>query len=113
IRRIIQDKKGFLWFGTLNGLNRFDGTQFRVYKSEPGNLNSLSNNRIHLLTEDSLEYLWLGTFDNKIHRFDPRTEKFLNIDRIMGAKTPIAGPRTIVKGSKGVVWIITENDGII
>ncbi len=115
IRRIVQDKKGFLWFGTLNGLNRFDGTNFKIFKSEPGNLNSLSNNRIHLLVEDSLDYLWVGTFDNQLHRFDPGTEKFLNIDRLIQQKDPAyqVRPKTIVKGSPGVLWIIPENGGLI
>ena len=115
VRRILQDKKGFLWFGTLNGLNRFDGTNFKTFKSVPGNLSSLSNNRIQLLVEDSLEYLWVGTFDNQLHRFDPRTEIFLNIDRILQQEDPAytVKPKSIVEGSPGVIWIISENGGLI
>lgn len=115
VRRILQDKKGFLWFGTLNGLNRYDGKNYRVFKSEPGNLNSLSNNRIHLMVEDTLEYIWIVTFDNEVQRFDPRTESFLNIDRKIKTKNSdyIVRSKGIVEGSPGIVWIIPENGGLI
>lgn len=115
IRRIIQDKKGFLWFGTLNGLNRYDGKNFKVFKFEPGNLNSLSNNRIHLLLEDDLSYIWVVTFDNVVHRFDPRTEDFLNVDKTLQNKRPeyLIKSKDIVKGSPGVMWIIPKEGGLI
>jgi signal transduction histidine kinase/ligand-binding sensor domain-containing protein/DNA-binding response OmpR family regulator len=114
VRTIIQDKKGFLWFATLNGLNRYDGKNIRVFTSEPGNLKSLSNNRVHSLVEDSYEYLWLFTFDDEIHRFDPGTEEFLNINRIIEKQFDKgAVGNTFVETSPGVMWIILTQGGLV
>ncbi|MBN2521392.1 MAG: response regulator [Bacteroidales bacterium] len=114
IRTIIQDKKGFLWFGTLNGLNRYDGKNIRVFTSEPGNLKSLSNNRIISLMEDSYEYLWLLTFDNEVHRFDPKIEEFININRIINenySKAVICN--SVLETSPGIIWILLAEGGVI
>ncbi len=114
VRKIIQDKKGFLWFATLNGLNRYDGKNIRVFTSEPGNLKSLSNNRVHSLVEDSYEYLWLFTFDDEIHRFDPKTEEFLNINRIIEKQSGKgAVGNSFIETSQGVMWIILTQGGLI
>ncbi|UCH13757.1 MAG: response regulator [Bacteroidales bacterium] len=114
VRKIIQDKKGFLWFATLNGLNRYDGKNIRVFTSVPGNLKSLSNSRVHSLVEDSYEYLWLLTFDDEIHRFDPKTEEFLNINRIIEKQfNKSAVGNAFVESSPGVMWIILTQGGLI
>ncbi|HYW95939.1 MAG TPA: two-component regulator propeller domain-containing protein, partial [Bacteroidales bacterium] len=52
------DHRGFLWFGTMNGLNRYDGYEFKIYKAVPGEKYSLSNNRITDIWEDSALFLW-------------------------------------------------------
>jgi len=59
---IIQDKYGFLWFGTRNGLNRYDGYRFVVYKHKKNNPNSLSNNVIRSICKDRSGNLWIGTW---------------------------------------------------
>ncbi len=81
VRCILQDRKGFLWFGTINGLNRYDGYRFVVYKSEPGKVNTLSDNRIKELYEDKHGFIWLKTYSNKFSCFDPVTETFLNFPK--------------------------------
>ena len=86
VKNIIQDNNGFLWFATLNGLNRYDGNKIKIYKSEPGNPNSLSHNRIYTLYEDSLGFIWIFTFDNNLTRFNPVTEEFININNIIKLK---------------------------
>jgi len=57
---ITQDKKGFMWFGTQDGLNRYDGYDFKVYKHHPNDPNSLSNNQIYAVYEDREGFLWIG-----------------------------------------------------
>lgn len=72
---IYQDSKGYLWFATKNGLNRFNGKEYVIYRREDGNEQSLSGNSIASLTEDQDGYLWVGT-NNGLNRID------LNTDRI-------------------------------
>lgn len=72
---IYQDSKGYLWFATKNGLNRFNGKEYVIYRREDGNEHSLSDNSIFSITEDREGYLWIGT-DRGLDRMD------LNTDRI-------------------------------
>src|SRR5690606_13256846 len=76
---IIEDAEGFIWFGTWDGLNRYDGNDFVVYKSQPGDRSTLKNNKIRDIVEGKHGYLWVRTFDKKVYRFDKRKEEFLPI----------------------------------
>ncbi len=73
---IFQDRRGFLWFGTADGLNRYDGYTFKHYKHDPGNNNSLSHNNVLSITEDRNGMLWFGTGGEGLNRFDRKSEKF-------------------------------------
>ncbi len=79
VMSIIQDHKGLMWFGTWDGLNKFDGYQFTVYKSHPGDNTRIVNNRIDFLYEDALHYIWFQTYDGRLHRFDPKMETFFTL----------------------------------
>ncbi|MGD8397583.1 MAG: two-component regulator propeller domain-containing protein [Anaerolineae bacterium] len=72
---ILQDQQGFMWFGTDNGLNRYDGYQFTVYHSEPGDAASLSHDTVYAIHEARDGDLWVGT-RNGLDRFDPTTRTF-------------------------------------
>lgn len=72
---ITQDKKGFMWFGTRNGLNRFDGTNFKIFRSNIADVNSIGNNSILSLSEDNRQQLWVGTYKG-IYVYNPQREKF-------------------------------------
>ena len=61
IKCILQDSKGFMWFGTIDGLNKYDGSQFTVYKYKRDDKNSLSNNTINAIYEDKNKRLWIAT----------------------------------------------------
>ncbi|MBN1407589.1 MAG: hypothetical protein JW956_07370, partial [Calditrichaceae bacterium] len=61
VKCIFQDSHGFLWFGTAEGINKYDGTTFQIYKHDPGNKYSLSNNLVNVIFEDSRGILWVGT----------------------------------------------------
>ena len=67
VYQILQDRKGFMWFGTKDGLNRYDGLSFRVYKKENS---SLGRNFITALYEDRRGNIWIGT-DGGVFIYDP------------------------------------------
>src|SRR5262245_45906935 len=71
---ILQDRRGFMWFATRDGLNRYDGYTFVVYKNDPNDPGTLSSNFLQDLMEDDEGYLWVAT-STGVNRFDPRTER--------------------------------------
>ncbi len=77
VQCILQDSKGFIWFGTYNGLNKYDGYRFTVYLNDPEDSTSISANGIRALYEDSTGNLWIGTFGGGLNRFNPKTEIFI------------------------------------
>lgn len=74
ITDILQDSKGYLWFATKNGLNRFNGREYLIYRREDGNEQSLSNNSITSVVEDREGYLWVGT-SKGLNRIDLNTDQ--------------------------------------
>ncbi|MBT1688583.1 sensor histidine kinase [Dawidia soli] len=75
INGVCRDQKGFVWFATEDGLDRYDGNEFRVYRHVPGDTTSLSHNVVHFVQEDPLGNLWIGTVDG-LNYFDRYTETF-------------------------------------
>src|SRR5688500_12765021 len=75
IESICQDHRGFMWFGTRDGLNRFDGNQMVVYKYDAADSTSLSDNFITCIYEDRNHILWIGTI-NGLNRFDAESNSF-------------------------------------
>lgn len=71
----VQDRHGFMWFGTKNGLNRFDGYSFKIYRNDPEQPNSLGHNFIHSLLEDENGHLWVGTLKG-LYLYDPTKDTF-------------------------------------
>ena len=71
----LQDRRGFLWFGTKDGLNRFDGYTFKVFRHKQDEPGSIGNNFIHILYEDAEGTLWIGT-ERGLYRYDAVTESF-------------------------------------
>lgn len=79
IRCMIQDTTGFLWFGSLNGLNRFDGIKIKTLNPENRIATSLSRGKIKELYNDSRGYIWVRTYSDIMHCYNPFTESFLKI----------------------------------
>ena len=75
VTSIVQDKKGFMWFGTIDGLNRFDGYCFKSFRNDISNPRSLGNNFINSLYCDEQNILWVGT-QKGIYKYDPVHENF-------------------------------------
>ena len=98
----IQDKNGFLWFGTKDGLNRFDGYSFKVYRHDPDQSGSIGSNFIHCLFEDKEGTLWVGT-ENGLFEYNPNLERFHLL------KTPVIGAiRDIQMDKSGNLWFISN-----
>lgn len=73
---IIHDKKGYLWFGTANGLNRYNGYEFKVFINDPSDSNTISDNGIIAMLEDNDGYIWIGTVEGVLNRYDRRYGTF-------------------------------------
>jgi signal transduction histidine kinase/ligand-binding sensor domain-containing protein/DNA-binding response OmpR family regulator len=79
ILEIFQDKEGFLWFGTIDGLNKYNGYEFEVYRSVLNDPTSISNNRINAIDQDSKGNLWVGT-NNGLNLFNKNNNSFIHIN---------------------------------
>jgi ligand-binding sensor domain-containing protein len=77
VTAILKDSEGFMWFGTENGLNRYDGYDFTVYHYQPNDTSSISENRIKCIFEDSRGNLWIGTYSIGLNLFDREKEAFI------------------------------------
>ncbi|NWG28717.1 MAG: helix-turn-helix domain-containing protein [Ignavibacteriaceae bacterium] len=108
---IIQDKSGFLWFASDDGLNRFDGYDFKVFRHEPENPNSISDNSVWVLTEDKKGNIWIGTKNGWLNRFDPATEKFTKW-KIKTDEVKENAITFIYEDSKEKIWIGTYRQGL-
>jgi ligand-binding sensor domain-containing protein len=89
---IFQDSRGFIWLGTLDGLNRFDGYEIKVYKHNKSDVGSLSSNRITNVYEDRHHDLWLYDEHNSLlHKFHPAAQKFkaYYLDRVAGRELEV------------------------
>ena len=104
---MMQDSKGFLWFGTLDGLNKYDGYTFTVYKSDPRNPNTLSNNTIVRIFEDKQGFLWIGTLGGGLNKFDESTERFTRYRNDPKDEKSISNDnvRSIFQDAAGQLWI--------
>jgi len=76
---MFEDSRGFMWFGTVDGLNQFDGYNITVYNTDKNNPNSITNNTIRSLAEDSLGRIWIGT-DDGLCVYNHLTEKIHQIE---------------------------------
>lgn len=111
VMSILQDHKGAMWFATWDGINRFNGYTFTTYKASKGSMIALTNNRVDHMYEDKYGFLWLHTYDNTAHRFDPQTETFEQVpDSEEGTNLKLSSIRVL---SNGVVWLLTNGEGAV
>jgi signal transduction histidine kinase/ligand-binding sensor domain-containing protein/DNA-binding NarL/FixJ family response regulator len=83
---ILFDSKGFMWIGTMNGLDRYDGIEFKIYRSRSENGNNFTNNRVSKLWEDRKGFIWLETYDGYYHFFNPESEEFTSLPYYEGTE---------------------------
>ena len=103
-----------MWFGTRDGLNRYDGNAFVLYKNNPNDPWSLSANFVEDLMEDDQGYLWIATHTSGINKFDPRTERFTRYRHDPSNSNTISGDSvyTIARDNRGNLWFGTGDTGL-
>ena len=113
VQAILQDQNGFLWFGTQNGLNKYNGYEFTVYQHNISDPASIASNHIAVLYEDSQGILWIGT-DTGLERFDPRTRIFSHYQHNAESGSGFNGTRvlSITEDQDGNLWVGTNNGGL-
>ncbi len=106
VQVVLQDHIGFLWFGTEEGLNRFDGYGFAVFKHDTRNPGSLPDDMVTALYEDREQRLWVGT-GRGLSWFDRRTETFIPVSSVRERVSAIVGD---LVGDVVVPWIDRRAD---
>lgn len=105
VTTILQDRHGFMWFGTQDGLNRYDGYSFVVYRNDPNDLNSLGGNQIRKIVQDASGILWIGTSGGGLNKYNPETDTFVRF---------INEPENPNSLKNNVIWnILADETGIL
>lgn len=109
VEAIFQDSKGYMWFGTGEGLNRYDGYEFKVYKHNVKDHNSLTSNYVDAIIEDEEGFLWIGT-SNGLNKLDTSTESFTNYLPDLDNPHSLSHSNvwTLLEDREGYIWIGTE-----
>ena len=108
---IFQDSKGFMWIGTEDGLNIYDGYDFKWIKNDPESSDSLSYNYIKAICEDKSGHLWIGTYGGGLNRFDRGKKQFTHYEFTPESSNCLADNfiNSVYEDQKGILWIGTEN----
>jgi signal transduction histidine kinase/ligand-binding sensor domain-containing protein/DNA-binding NarL/FixJ family response regulator len=109
---ILFDSKGFMWIGTMNGLNRYDGYEFKIFKSRSQNTNSFTNNRVTKLWEDRKGFIWLETYDGYYHFFNPETEIFSSLPFYEGTIVKNGAMHCFLQYSDDIILLGSSNSGV-
>lgn len=110
----LQDSRGFLWFGTEDGLNRYDGVRFRVFRRDENNPFSLGGNWVSSLVEDHHQNLWVGTMAGGLNRLDrvtERVQRFVPTAPALGSQ-PALDVTSVCLDAEGNLWIGTYGRGL-
>ena len=111
VQCMAQDSNGYLWFGTQNGLIKYDGSRFFSYYHEPNDSNSLGSNYVECIHIDKKDVLWIGSYDDGLTRFDPIANTYKRFKP--NPENPIGlgdkSINTIIEDASGYLWIGTHN----
>ena len=114
IQSIIQDRDGFVWLGSQNGLSRFDGYEFTNYQHEPGDPTSLAHDFVWSLLEDRDGSLWVGTDGGGLGHFDRSDETFSHYRNDPSNPSSLSDDRVrvLLEDRAGFLWVGTEAGGL-
>src|ERR1044071_2762097 len=113
VHAIVQDRSGFIWFGTQEGLVRYDGTTMRVYRPVDKDPASISAGFVPALALDASGKLWVGTAERGVNLYDPATDHFTRFMREPG-KSPLSseGVTSILRDRKDRMWFAMSGGGL-
>ncbi|MCH7773571.1 MAG: hypothetical protein IH784_04085, partial [Bacteroidetes bacterium] len=127
----LQDSRGFMWFGTIDGLNKYDGYDFTIYSNDSNDSTTISDNVITSIFEDSKNQIWVGTVNGYLNKFNRNTETFdryFSKDYLEIELTPPGGYyehplafsrnmnisiTSIAEDQHGYLWITTWGNGLL
>ncbi len=114
VNTIVQDRRGFMWFGTQDGLNRFDGYSFTIFRHNPSDTNSIPDNYIWTMAEDGNGRLWIGTLNNGLCRYDPERGEFRNFRHVPGDSNSLSNNNVtaLCRGADGQILVGTWGGGL-
>jgi len=104
---MLHDSRGFMWFGTRDGLNKYDGYSFTIYKNIPTDPRSISNNFITAIAEDTNGDLWIATWGGGVNRYDRAKDRFVRYK--VNPSTNFIN--TLLVDSKGLIWVGANGGG--
>jgi ligand-binding sensor domain-containing protein/signal transduction histidine kinase len=111
---IIQDKTGYMWFGTQDGLNRYDGITISVFRHDASNPNSITTGNFGKIYQDRSGEYWFGTFGRGIDRYDPKTNTLKNYQFNPDDPSSVSNNQIlfIFEDSQGIMWFGTPDGGL-
>ncbi len=111
---ISQDSMGFLWFGTKDGLNLYDGHNFSYYKHDRNDSNSIGGSNIRSLITDKEGNLWAGTRNGTLNRYSREKQKFVKyaLTSVPGEGRTVSSIDALIQDEEGTIWIGTVADGV-
>jgi ligand-binding sensor domain-containing protein len=112
VNAIVQDRRGFLWFGTQDGLARYDGTRLHSYRPAEQDLNSISSTSITALAQDPGGGLWIGTAEAGVNLYDANTDQFTRFTHDGKAGLTSDGVAAIARDPKGRMWFAMSGGGL-
>ncbi len=114
VQAIVQDKQGFLWFATQDGLNQFNGYDFKVFKHDANDSSSISDDWISSLCVDQTGDIWIGTAGGGLNKYEKSTGIFKQYHHIDSLANSLSNNRilSLFCDSKGVIWIGTDGGGL-
>ena len=114
---ILQDRSGFMWFGTQDGLNRYDGYNIKIFKNDPGDSTSLTDNFIFSIYEDLPGTLYIETQSGTFHQYNPRSESFQIVikDSVDLERARVNSVSALLQESSGIRWTggLSKGTGLV
>jgi ligand-binding sensor domain-containing protein/GGDEF domain-containing protein len=108
VQTIYQDESGFIWLGTQEGLNKYDGKKITIFRNKVDITNSISNDFIRVITQDHVGNLWIGT-NGGLNKYNPKNQSF---ERIQLNPNQDLRINALSVDRDGVIWVATDGDGI-